>query len=619
MRFTVLGSVALVVEDQRHTMRRAQTRGLLALLLLHVGRPLSQEAVVDALWGGAAPQTARAQVQSAVSTIRGHLAAVGAPPALLSSPAGYRLALAPEDVDVCLFDEEVRLAGLAAGSGAPTEAVGLLRTALGRWTGDPLADAAGAYVEAARARLAERRLAAVEDLAEYRLALGQHTALAAELAPILDANPMRERLRGRLMLALYRAGRQVEALRVFREYRELLAEREGLDPGDELAQLQLAILRRDPALARSADGPDRPTTLGAVPVPALLPPDIVDLTGRAAAVDRLRNLLGDATAAGQPRTALVVAGLTGMAGIGKTTLATHVAHQVADAYPDGQLYVDLRGGQPQPVDPADVLARFLRALGVDSPIDPIERMELYRTRLAGRRVLVVLDDAASEAQVRPLLPGSAGCAVLVTRRSRLAGLEGVHWTDLDVFDPADAVELLARVADRPELGGGQSDAFEIARLCGYLPLALRIAGARLAARPTWRPADLGRMLRDERCRLDLLTAGDLSVRAAFALSYNGLSPTTRRLFQLLGPLAQPGFPARLAATLLDSTVDEATGRLEELVDARLLDSRGVDGYRFHDLVRLFARERAELEEPGVASAEAVATPAPRLEPAYVRP
>ncbi|WP_441223908.1 BTAD domain-containing putative transcriptional regulator [Phytohabitans sp. LJ34] len=595
----MLGPVTVVIHGRRHRIPRAQTRGLLALMLLNLGRRISREGVIEAMWGGAAPSTARSQVHNAVTVIRGHLADLGAPELLDSGPSGYELLVEPEQVDAARFDDGVRLARDAAARGNQKEAVRLLRGALGLWTGEPLADATGAFVDASRARLVERRLTAVEDLADLELELGRAEMVADEIAPLVDAHPMRERLRVRQMTALYRTGRQVEALQSYRVYRNLLAEYEGLDPGREIAELERMILRADPVPA-AAPSAVEPAPEPAPAAPALLPPDIPDFTGREGPVGELRHLLTD----GRPSSALAVAGVAGMGGVGKTTLAVHVAHLAAPAYPDGQLYANLRGTEAVALDPGDVLARFLRALGVDAraiPNDPVERGEMFRTRLAGRRVLVVLDNAASEEQVRPLLPGAASCAVLVTSRARLTGVEGARWIDLDVFARTEAVRLLGRVAGDERVAAEPDEAADIVRLCGGLPLAVRVAGARLTARPTWRLGHLSRMLRDERRRLDRLATGDLEVRASLALSYEGLKGEAKRLFRRLGRFDTPDFPAWLAGAVLEESAD-AAGLLESLVDAQLIGVSSVDAageirYRFHDLVRLYARECADVEDP----------------------
>ncbi|MEV5753300.1 tetratricopeptide repeat protein [Actinoallomurus sp. NPDC052308] len=340
-----------------------------------------------------------------------------------------------------------------------------------------------------------------------------------------------------------------------------------------------------------------PAGAAPVPRPAQLPPDAGDFSGRAAPVRELTRLLVD----GEART-IVISAIAGMAGVGKTTLAVHVAHGVEDVFPDGRLHVDLRA-YDAPLAPADVLARFLRSLGVDGQKIPDtldERAAMYRSLLAPRRVLVVLDNAADEAQVRPLLPGTPTCAVLLTSRRHLAGLEGAHHLDLEVFDSGPAVELLGRIAGADRVAAEPDEALEIAALCGGLPLAVRICGARLRTRPHWRLTDLTRRLRDERSRLDELAVGDLAVRAGLSLSYAGLDADAKRLFRLLGLLDAPDFASWVAAALLGVTPGRAERHLDELLDARLLDVRSADGpgvrYRFHDLVRVYARELAERQD-----------------------
>jgi len=345
--------------------------------------------------------------------------------------------------------------------------------------------------------------------------------------------------------------------------------------------------------------------------PHQLPPDVADFVGRAELVAELRGWLArwpDGVAGKAEGAAVAVSAVSGKAGVGKSTLALHVAHQLAAEFPDGQLYASLRGADAAgvaPLEPAEILGRFLRAVGVDGgaiPTEVAERAALYRSRLAGRRVLVVLDDAAGEAQVRPLLPGSPGCAVLVTSRARLAGLAGARLVHLDVLDGGQAVELLARIAGPGRVGAEPAAASAIAAACGGLPLAVRIAGARLAARPHWSLGRMADLLADEHGRLDELAHGDLEVRASLSLSYQGLGEEQRRLFCRLGLLDAPDVAAWVAGALLDRPVAEAEALLEDLVDAQLVDvaSWDVTGrprYRLHDLVRLFARERVHAEEP----------------------
>ena len=466
--------------------------------------------------------------------------------------------------------------------------------------GPALADAASEVLQrTARPRLEEARLVALEERLEVELGLGRHVQLVGELEALVAAYPTRERLRQQQMLALYRSGRAADALAAYRNMRRALAEELGLEPSPALQQLERAILQADPALGAVLPAAETPhhRPLSLLP-PCQLPPDIDDFTGRQAALAEVQRLLEAERA-----TAIVISAIAGKAGVGKTALAVHVAHRLRPRFPGGQLYVNLRGAEAQAFDPADVLAGFLRALGVEGALIAEgleERVCQYRSRLADRRVLVLLDNAASEAQVRPLLPARPGCSVLVTSRVRLSGLEAAHPLTLDVLEADQAVALLARLAGPERVAAEPEAAAAIVRLCGLLPLALRIAGARLASRPDWRLALLAERLADERRRLDELRAGDLEVRASVALSYQGRGEPERRLFRLLGLLAAPSFPAWVAAALLDSESAEAEGLLERLVEAAGQDQAGQLRYRLHDLLRVYPRERLQLEEPTAA-------------------
>ena len=401
---------------------------------------------------------------------------------------------------------------------------------------------------------------------------------------------------------------------------EELAERAGLSERT-LRNLEGGRIRRPypDTIRRLADalrltGPDRDQlqaaargiTPGRGPegtVPSLLPPSVADFTGRDAEVAAVLELLGGDDLQGAK--AVVISAVAGKPGVGKTTLAVYVAHRLQGEFPDGQLYGNLQGAQGQPLEPGEVLVRFLRALGMDGSSIPDgleERVERYRMLLAGRRVLVVLDNAAGEAQVRLLLPGSSTCGVVVTSRARLTGLEGARLVDLDTLPPRVAVELLAPVAGPVRVAAEPDAAGAIVGYCGRLPLAIRIAGARLAARPAWTLAWLAERLADERRRLDELTAGDLEVRASIAFSYRALPEQRQRVFRRLGLLEAPDFPAWVAAAVLD--LDPARGEelVDGLVDAQLMEVAGEDAagqlrYRFHDLLRVYARERAAAEDP----------------------
>ena len=366
----------------------------------------------------------------------------------------------------------------------------------------------------------------------------------------------------------------------------------------------LALLQRQ---ARSEHGEPAATPLVAASTPTplfYLPPDIGDFTGRDTPVTRIVGLLS-----GEQRlqpTAVTIVAISGPAGVGKTALAVHAGHMLAPHFPDGQLYINLRGAEPQRLDPAEVLAELLRSLGVPGPAIPLgleDRQQLYRRHLADRHALLVLDNAANETQVRPLLPSRSSCAVLISSRQRLSALEGAQIIDLDVLGSDDTVRLLGLVVGEARVQQERAAAAEIARLCGYLPLAIRIAGARLAARRHWRLAQLVERLRDEHRRLDELKIGDREVRAALALSYEGRSEPERRLFRLLGLLRAEDFAAWVAAALLQVPLVEAEDLLERLVDAQLLeaigDAAGMARYRFHDLLRVYARERLDEEEPAI--------------------
>ncbi len=336
-------------------------------------------------------------------------------------------------------------------------------------------------------------------------------------------------------------------------------------------------------------------------VPRQLPPDIADFTGRELALEWLHARMRTREFGS---TAVVIIAAVGKAGVGKTTLAVHAAHQMRTLFPDGQLYVNLRGVEAQALDPAEVLGRFLRALGVEGqsiPDDVDERADLYRSLMADRHALVLLDNAADEAQIRPLLPAGTGNAVLVTSRTRLTGLAGIQVIDLGVLRPEQAVELLGKIAGTDRIASEPAAAQLIAALCGYLPLALRIAGARLAAKPHWRLQRLAHRLAEHQRRLDELAAGDLEVRASVGMSYYGLGQREQRAFRLLGLLEVPDFASWMLAALLDISAPEAEEVADHLADAQLLDPIGDDAtgqlrYRFHDLVRLYARERLAAEE-----------------------
>ncbi|MFC3980073.1 BTAD domain-containing putative transcriptional regulator [Streptosporangium jomthongense] len=516
---------------------------------------------------------------------------------------GYILEADPVRVDLMEFERLAKEGRRLLDVGAPHEAATALTRALALWRGPALAGATDLLTNAERPQLEEARLATLEDRIDADLAAGRHAELSSELTGLVALNPWRERLRGQLMLALYRSGRQAEAMTSYQELRRLLADDLSIDPSNDLQELFMRVLAADPALnppPAADEASARPAVVTAVR-PAQLPPDVADFTGRSHEITYLSTIL-QRCGSNSSITGCVI---SGMAGVGKTALAVHVAHLCQDSYPDGQLYVDLRGLSSPAVTPFDALGGMLQSLGVDGAAIPPnldERVKLYRSRLIRQRVLVVLDNAFSEEQVRPLLPTGRGCGVLVTGRARLAALEGVPLLDLAVLDPCEAMTMLGRIVGADRMRSELEKAGRIVELCGYLPLSIRIAGARLATKPHWKLAQLARLLDVQHRRLDELRIADTNVRASLLQSYQGLSSPVRRAFHLLALPDVSHFALWTAAVVLDAKVAEARSLVEQLVDARLLDSVPTSGemsaqYHFHDLVRAFALERAAMEEP----------------------
>jgi tetratricopeptide (TPR) repeat protein len=483
--------------------------------------------------------------------------------------------------------------------------VELLDEAVGLWRGRALADVPATPLVAAEAdRLEESRIEALELRAEASLACGRHAEVVPEMRRLLADNPLQEKLWALLIRALYGAGRQAEALEVYEQARNRIADELGVDPGAGLRQLYHQILNADDDQPGNPLAPaDRGPVLAPAPVPAQLPADIPDFTGRSEQVDQLRELLTGAGGEDSPGAVRVVL-VMGSGGLGKSALAVHAAHLLASQFPDGQLYANLLGAT-QPADPAEVLGRFLRDLGMHGHRIPLGEEELaahFRTRLAGKQVLIVLDDARDAAQVIPLLPGSASCAVLVTTRNWLPELVGSVALDLEVLSPDEGRELFTRVVGAKRVAAEPAAADEVLAACVGLPLAIRIAGARLATRSAWSVRTLADRLADERRRLDELRVGNLAVRASFEVSFaslrreaaDGAGPAGA--FRLLGLWTGPWIRLPAASALLGES-EVATGdALDALVDAHLLESLEPDRYGFHDLLRFYAADRARTQE-----------------------
>ncbi|MFF5976828.1 BTAD domain-containing putative transcriptional regulator [Streptomyces sp. NPDC012769] len=590
LRFRVLGPVRAARGDQALPTGSPQQRALLAALLLRDGRTATAAELIDAIWGEEPPSQALAAVRTYASRLRKVLDAG----VLVSDSGGYalRTSRAGLALDLTTAHELAAEAEKLRAAGRRGDARDRLNEALALWDGEALASVPGPYAENQRTRLEEWRLQLLETRLDLDLEVGAHAEAVSELTALTAAHPLRERLRELLMLALYRSGRQAEALAVYADTRRLLADELGVDPTPELSRLQQRILQADAELARPVE--EQAPAAAPVARPAQLPATVPDFTGRSAFVRELGDRL--ATAEGS---VMAVSALAGIGGVGKTTLAVHVAHEARPHFPDGQLYVDLQGAGSRAAAPETVLGAFLRALGTPDSAMPDsldERAALYRSTLDGRRVLVLLDNARDAAQIRPLLPGTAGCAALVTSRIRMVDLAGAHLVDLDVMSPEEALQLFTRIVGEERVRAEREAALDVVAACGFLPLAIRIAASRLAARRTWTVSVLAAKLADERRRLDELQAGDLAVKATFELGYGQLEPAQARAFRLLGLADGPDISLAAAAAVLDLPEWETEDLLEALVDTSLVESAAPGRYRYHDLVRLYARACAERDE-----------------------
>ncbi|MFJ6087938.1 AfsR/SARP family transcriptional regulator [Streptomyces sp. NPDC092369] len=590
------------------TLGGPKQRTLLALLACEGGRAVPNDRIVDALWGERLPGDPRRSLHTHISALRRILG----PGVLVREGDAYRIDLPAYRVDVRTFTDDVAAARRAAAECRHEDAVDAYVRALRRWRGAALGGTSGAWAVGESSRLTELRLDVQEDLLDAAVALGRDVVPVDELAAVITRHPLRERLRGHLMLALARQGRQSDALIQYEEGRRVLVEELGIEPGLELREIHRRVLagadggprpgdRLQGSPTRLVEPPARRSYPATLPTPRQLPPDTPDFTGRAAVLQHLLEVRDPVlTIAGAP-------------GVGKTALMVHAAHLLRRRFPDGQLFAELHGTRDRPGNSDEVLGRFLLALGVAEASLPRrtgERVDLYRTLLADRRVLVVLDDAADERQVRPLLPSGARCACLVTSRWQLAALEGARRLDLPELEDTDSLRLLERVAGSARIEAERGLARDIVELCGHLPLAVRIAGAKLSARPDLTLHRFTGRLREEHRRLNELAIGDLEVRGSLALSYAGVSPLARAGLRRIGWLGLPDFPAWLVAILLDKGAEDAEDVVDELVRAQLLQIADTDGtgtvrYRLHDLTRLFAYERAVAEdEPHVLRAAA---------------
>ncbi|GAA3219577.1 BTAD domain-containing putative transcriptional regulator [Nonomuraea helvata] len=637
----VLGPLAI-----RHGSRTVtgplMQRSLLGLLALQPGQLVGVDEIIDTLWGEDPPPTCRNLVRSYVARLRALLrpARAGVAPAQVLVSAGgsggYVFTVGHGELDLLRFDALTAQAHQVRDTD-PRAALDLLAQALGCWRGAVLADLPRMRQHPAATAVTQRRVAAALEFADLALGLGAHRQAAERLRALVAVEPLHEGLHARLMLALAGSGEQAAALELFTRFRGLLVRELGVEPGAELRDAQARVLQGDLPRIRP---PDRTTASGTTAAsmatadtaasgsgvaapgmtaasvngrwrPAQLPADVLGFTGRAELLERLDALLeaGESDDAG---TTLVLTAIAGAAGVGKTALATHWAHRVAALFPDGQLYINLQGyAQSPPLSSLQALGGLLRAFGVapeQIPTETEQAAALYRSLLAGKRVLVVLDNTRDAEQVRPLLPGSPGCVVVITSRDRLTGLvatHGAHCVTLDLFTPEEAVALLGRLLGAERVAAEPAAAHELARLCGFLPLALRIAAANLTSRPEKSiAAYLAELEAGDRLG-GLAVAGDpqAAVRIAFDHSYDRLPPASRRLFRLLGLVPGPQVSVPGAAALAGVAVEVAGRLLDELADAHLVEPRGHGRYGLHDLLGLYACRRAQ-QHDGQAQCEA---------------
>ncbi|TQL68793.1 DNA-binding SARP family transcriptional activator [Nocardioides albertanoniae] len=600
MRFEVLGPLHLSRDGRRSPVTGTLRRNLLALLLVHANRPVSAEALTESLWG----EEASVRLHTHVHRLRSVLED---PDRISWDQSGYRLRVDPDECDAARFEELVR----EAADAAPDQASALLREALDLWRGPAYAGVELLEVTEEAARLEERRADATEALYAAELGRGRHAEVAGELGEAARRHPLRERMHVLLMTALHRSGRSADALAAYRDAREVLATELGLDPGPELRAAEQAVLDGRPLGVQLAP-PTHPRSRSLAPAPpAQLPHAPAGFVGRTAHLSALGGLLRETSP-------LLVAAVVGGGGVGKTALALTWSHQVKDRFPDGQLYADLRGfGPDEARSSAEVLAGFLRTLGVDGnsiPEDAAERAARFRTLTEGRRLLIVLDNARSAQHVRPLLPGSETCRVVVTSRDSLSGLvakEGVHRIDLARMTGSESVQLLTSLledgSERPEHDSDPDAISELAAMCAGVPLALRIAAERLRETAGHRVIDLVTDLADHAARLDVLDGGDeeTSLRAVFDASYRFLPVGAGRVFRLFGIHPGPDCDLAALAALAGEGLSLTRRHVQALVRANLVEECGPRRFGLHDLLWTYAAELADAADSPEERADAL--------------
>lgn len=603
MELRVLGPVEAFVDGSAIDLGAPRQRCVLAVLALEPNRIVPLERLIDAIWDTDAPPAAKSSVQAYISRLRKAFTSVDGL-SLTGRAGGYRLDIAPEAIDLHRFQT---LTKEARQTPDPVTADRLFSQALDLWRGDPLSDVRTSWLtDRVCAGLEQQRLDAIEDRYDCRLKLGAHADVISPLRGLVAEHPLRERLVGLLILALYRSGQKAAALETYQQAADRIVEDLGLDPGTELRKLHEAILRDEPWL--DAPPPPKPEPVRAVAVerprsvtPAQLPGDIAAFTGRRAELERLDALHhpGDDMnrSAGMRITAI-----TGTAGVGKTSLALHWGHRAAAQFPDGALYLNLRGfdDQQPPIEPTDALRQLLGGLGTSINTIPAsldERAALFRSLLANRNALIVLDNARGSKQVRPLLPGTPECHVLVTSRTRLDGLvalDGAHQISLDSLSPDESRQLLATIIGSARVDAEPEAVQQLSALCGHLPLGLRLAGAQLAAQESRAITDFVDELADYQDRLDTLDLLDLDtpLRATFDVSYESLTDDAAAVFRIVGLHPGPDVDPLVLAAGITAKVSRVRRWLDQLAIAHLVSESTPGRYTMHDLLRAYALEKA---------------------------
>ncbi len=601
----LLGPIDVTVGGAVRALAGLRRKSVLAVMGLHVGETVSIHRLIDAVWGQAPPNTAANTLQNHMSYLRSVL---DSRDAIIARSPGYLLNLDPDAVDVARAERLIRQSRQSVDHALTAQH---LRSALALWHGPSLADVTDVpWLREQAERLEYLRLDAAQGLVEARLALGEHAAVVPELESLAEQHPFREHLHRQLILALYRAGRQADALAAYQRLRHTIRAELGLDPSPALRELEAAILRQDATLdpPPAAITVTRATGMTVGVVPAQLPlaaSTFVGRHGELSALDAVMSAADRARAEGTP--AVSIAAVSGTAGVGKTTLAVQWAHRAASRFPDGQLYVNLRGFNPGAVmDPTEAIRGFLEAFGIPArriPAVAASQAGLYRSVLANKRVLIVIDNARDDEHVRPLLPGAGGCLVVVTSRHQLTGLiatEGAQPLTLGLPSAIDAHAMLTRRLGLQRMAAEPATVADIIDRCARLPLALAITAARLATRPDLPLAALVGQLHDSAAALDPFRGSDpaTDVRAVFSWSYRTLSADAARVFRYLSVAPGPDVGLRAVASLVDLATEQVQPLLDELIQIHLIDEPVPGRYTFHDLLRAYAAEQAARQDSG---------------------